>query len=79
MEGSVEQYRGGDRGQASKEKGSPQAKCANNAHWQAFSDGNDGSLRCVLKRLGSDCDTHYQVGKGLLKTQLSLTCKITMA
>ena len=54
-----------------QEKESPQAKCTNKAQWQAFSDGNDGSLRCLLKQLRSNYDTHYEVGKGLLKTQPS--------
>ena len=50
---------------------SPQAEGTNNAQGQAFSDGNDGSLRCLLKQLRSNYDTHYEVGKGLLKTQPS--------
>ena len=50
---------------------SPQAEGTNNAQGQAFSDGNDGSLRCLLKQLGSNYDTHYEEGKGLLKMQPS--------
>ena len=69
MEGSAEQYRGGERGQAYRRRAHKQG--TNSAQGQAFSDGNDGSLRCLLKHLGSNYDTHYEAGKGLLKTQPS--------
>ena len=51
--------------------GEPTSEGTNSAQGQAFSDGNDGSLRCLLKHLGSNYDTHYEAGKGLLKTQPS--------
>lgn len=52
------QHRGGER--TGLQEGSPQASALTRLSGQAFSDGNDGSVKMSVAWLGSNYDTHYE-------------------